>query len=162
MMYRLEVYSVGDYAAVRKMLMDYINYAPEYSTQCTETNDIQYFDESFSEITPGSIAYILRNGAGTVEAFMTCEKWKAATGESGWYVKNMFVRQSDESAEVAKQMIDLFFKTVSSNEFLCVNVNAQCKDIISLWLQWGLRISPDRTIFRNADNETLVALARLH
>ena len=46
-MYRLEVYGIDAYAAVRKMLMDYTSYAPEYAEQSNEANDIRYFEENF-------------------------------------------------------------------------------------------------------------------
>lgn len=160
-MYRLEVYGIDAYAAVRKMLMDYTSYAPEYAEQSNEANDIRYFEENFWETLSGSIAYILKDVAGTVEAFMTCEKGRTSSGESGWYVTNLFVRQSDVSVDVAKQAISMFSKTISDDEFLCINVNAQCKNIISLWQQLGFSISPDRTIFRNADDETIIALTKL-
>lgn len=159
-MCRLDAYHADDYAEVLEMLQDHINYAPEYGGLEAEENDRKYFEENFSNGSAGGNAYILMSDDKHIISFMTCEKVPTECDRFRWYVTNLFVRKNMESNKTAKRAIDLFSEEIYENESLSINVNSEFKEIISFWQESGFKISPDRSVFQNADNEILIALTK--
>ena len=91
---------------------------------------------------------------------MICERIPTECDRFRWYVTNLFVRKNMESDKTAKRAIGLFSEGISEYESLSINVNPEFKEIISFWRESGFKISPDRSVFQNADNEILIALTK--
>ena len=155
---RLRSYHANDYEAVKEMLQDHINYAPEYIGQDSNTADMQYFEESFLSSRNGFQAYVLLDDENGIASFMTYEKREGSYGLPNFYITNLFVRHQREAECNAVNTIRLFKGFLSRDTSLYINVNPGAQSILAFWQQIGLHIQPERSVFSNVDGETIASL----
>lgn len=150
-------YSPKEADAVLKMMGDHIDYAPEFSTPRQGDEDIAYFIDSFVEETDGSLAYVLKDEAGTILSFMTVSKRMDQQGKVWWHITALFVANDANAEANALASIEHFQRSLASSANLCVNVHPSASKAIELWTTNGFSLSPDCSVFSNADGEHIAA-----
>lgn len=152
-------FTLSDLPDVEQIMFSYTNYAPEAMNQTNWLNDREYLHSLLDGEATSEMRYVGRDAERIPQVFLSCVRRKSREGATVLYVTNLFVRNSDHSkeyaAEAARQLCALF----SSQYQVCINVLSSAREIIDFWQEQGGKICLELSVFTNADDESVLAVA---
>jgi len=151
-------YSPDDSDRIESMLDNHIDFAPEVYSSAAKNEDTDYFRAAYADSCCCGINYVLKSDHDDLIAgFMEAKKKNTQNRVACWYITALFVANNDKAEENALAMVTAFQSSLCDSNEICINVNPKAKDIARFWSTHGFAPNPDRSIFSNADEQTLVA-----
>ena len=151
-------YNPNDAERLCAMLVNSIDYAPEDNSNVeTHMNSADLLDEYVSELKNG-IHYVLKKeGDDDIRGLLSAEKRTINNDNSCWYITALHIATDNDMDDNAVEMVGLFADSIQNADALCINTYIGDKRINDFWRSKGFLPDPDRTIYSNADGETLTA-----
>ena len=146
-------YTSGDFQKVILLLEKHIDFTPEVASPDPEGNL-----DLFKEEDVHAQSYILRSDDDTcVYAFMRVSKHSLKDGGQCFYVPELYAKNDGFAEDHAKTLLIEFEKSLFETKELCGIAHPQDQRASDFWQSNGYALSPERSIYNNIDDETLVA-----
>lgn len=150
-------YSKNDAEATLAMLAAHYDYTPELSMKENDEANADFFREVFLNEGGSGIAYVLKSDDNAVLGFLDATKRYFENSKTCWYLTSLFMRADKNADENAIYMVNHFFDLLHDSNELCANVYPAATEVISFWEKNGFRANPDRSVYRNYEDEMLIA-----
>lgn len=147
---RIYQYNRNNAEKVRHLMESCSNYAPEYVGVHAGEDDLSYIEDSFFQSNDGGKAYIVCDDAGMAVSFITC----TVLGQR-WYITGLYVNADRDAEANALASLNLLASCIQEPGKVCINVNPAATDIVAFWENNHYVLSPEYSVFTNADNEKI-------
>lgn len=151
-------YNPNDAKLLSDMLTNHIDYAPDENPKRKKDKMADAFIEDYVDELNSGIHYVIKSDDGNaILGLLGAEKRNFKSGKECWYITSLFLLNNDNADKNALEMVHAFWASVHDTDELCVCVHPADTAIVDFWAKNGFAPNSDRTVFSNAEGDTLIA-----
>ena len=146
-------YTLKELPKVLRLLEKHIDFTPDVAAPIPGKN-LELFKDSDGS---GDDYILISEDGAHVFAYMAVTKRDLGSGESCFFVYELYVKDDGHAEEYAKRLLTEFETSLFETNALCGLVYPGSECASTFWEANGYCFSPERSIFTNAEDEPLAA-----